>query len=122
MIVGVVENTALAREVVTVAGEAWPEDDFRVFNAVSLERELAAEEREPLLEAMHNPTFGQKERFAALRAEAQARQARILIGAIDDIRRSVDCVKLADEGTYPACVEVIDRLDQIRNGLDPFTH
>ena len=73
LIVGVVENTALAREVVTVAGEAWPEDDFRVFNAVSLERELAAEEREPLLEAMHNPTFGQKERFAALRAEAQAR-------------------------------------------------
>jgi hypothetical protein len=73
LIVGVVGNTALAREVVTVAGEAWPEDDFRVFNAVSLERELAAEEREALLEAMHNPTFGQKERFAALRAEAEAR-------------------------------------------------
>lgn len=53
--------------------------------------------------------------------EAQARNAANLAAAIAEIRRSIDCTKLDDEGTYPACVEVAARLDAIRAGLDPFT-
>lgn len=52
---------------------------------------------------------------------AQAHQAQVLLGAINDIRRSIDCTKLVDEATYPACVEVVARLDDVRAGLDPFT-
>lgn len=53
--------------------------------------------------------------------EAQARSAATLKRAIDDIRRSIDCAELSHEATYPACVEVVARLDAIRAGLDPFT-
>lgn len=53
--------------------------------------------------------------------EAQARSAANLARIIADIRRSIDCAKLDDEGQFPACTTVIARLDAIRAGLDPFT-
>lgn len=51
---------------------------------------------------------------------AQARGAANLARAIDDLRRSIDCAELDDEGTYPACADVAGRLNAIRDGLDPF--
>lgn len=53
--------------------------------------------------------------------EAKDRSNAVLAGAIAEIRRSIDCTKLDDEGTYPACVDVAGRLDAIRAGDDPFT-
>lgn len=52
--------------------------------------------------------------------EVQARSAATLKRAIDDIRRSIDCAELDDEGKFPACADVVSRLDAIRAGLDPF--
>lgn len=52
--------------------------------------------------------------------EAAARGRAATAQAINDIRRSIDCVKLSDEEIYRACVEVVARLDAIRAGLDPF--
>lgn len=52
--------------------------------------------------------------------EATARARAATADAINEIRRSIDCTKLSDEATYPACVETVARLDAIRAGLDPF--
>jgi hypothetical protein len=72
LLVGVVESTALAREIVALAQEAWPQDELRVFNLVSFERELTSLERERLFESLYNPTVDQKERLATFRTIAEA--------------------------------------------------
>jgi hypothetical protein len=57
---------------------------------------------------------------SATNDEATARARAATADAINEIRRSIDCTKLSDEATYPACVETVARLDAIRAGLDPF--
>ena len=52
--------------------------------------------------------------------EAQARSAATLQRAINELRRSIDCAELANEAAYPACLDVVARLDAIRSGADPF--
>lgn len=58
---------------------------------------------------------------AATSPEASARGRATTAAAINEIRRSIDCVALEDEATYAACVDVVARLNAIRDGKDPFS-
>lgn len=57
---------------------------------------------------------------AATSPETQARNNARIAQILADLRRSIDCAELDDEGTYSACTEVAARMAAIRSGTDPF--
>lgn len=59
--------------------------------------------------------------IAATGPDAQKRQRDTFTLAINEVRRSTDCVALyMNDEKYPACADVDSRMDAIRAGQDPF--
>jgi len=71
--VGVVANELLAKAMEAAAGAFYPGSELRTLTRAAFERELRHEERERILDALRNPTLADKERFALLSTDAEAR-------------------------------------------------